>query len=176
MSEPTNVTSMTNVSESGSRRSPAASVSWPAEIQSNRSTSTTRSPTGACRSETRISAPITNDAADAATPSQWPQRSERRPARSRTAAETSGTATRSQADSCHGPLGATGTARSAKGRRAAVRVCTLIPSVPQQVDVVHRGGPAGTEDRDDDREADDDLEIGRASCRGRGERRGGGGG
>src|SRR5690554_3605185 len=157
MSEPTNVTSNTNVSESGSSRSPAASESWPAEIQSNRSSSTTRSPAGARSSETRTAAPRKNAADEAPTPNQWPQRLDRLPASSRIAAEASGTATRSHADCCDQSPGALGATRSAKGRRAAVRVCTLIPSVPQQVDVVHRGGPAGAEDRDDDREADDDL-------------------
>src|SRR5690625_2801236 len=157
MSEPTNVTSSTNVSESGSRRSPAASESWPAETHVNRSVSTTRSAAGACRSDTRMAAPSTNAAAEAATPSQWPHRSERRPASSRIPADTSGIATSSQAYSWDQSLGAVGAAMSARGRRAAIRVGTLIPSVPQQVDVVHRGGPAGTEDRDDDREADDDL-------------------
>src|SRR5690349_5975181 len=90
--------------------------------------------------------PYTNAATGIATPSRWPQRSVRRPPVSSTAAPNSGK-TSSSHDSFSAPVAAT--------------VCNVvIPSVLQQVGVVHRRGPAGPEDRHQDREADDDLRGG----------------
>src|SRR6185295_3118382 len=78
-----------------------------------------------------------------ATPSRWPQRLVRRPPSSSTTAPNSGKASSSH-DSFSAPVAAT--------------VCNVvIPSVLQQVGVVHRRGPARPEDRHQDREADDDL-------------------
>src|SRR5690242_9174778 len=94
------------------------------------------------RSKKAIS-PYTNAASGIATPSRCPHRSVRRPPTSSTAAPNSGNASSSQ-DSLSAPVAAT--------------VCNVvIPSVLQQVRVVHRRGPAGPEDRHQDREADDDL-------------------
>src|SRR5215475_63970 len=87
--------------------------------------------------------PYTNDATGIRTPSRCPQRSVLRPPSSSTTAPNSGNASSSQ-DSLSAPVAAT--------------VCNVvIPSVLQQVRVVHRRGPAGPEDRHQDREADDDL-------------------
>src|SRR5215469_7968759 len=90
--------------------------------------------------------PYTNAATGIATPSRCPQRSVRRPPVSSTAAPNSGK-TSSSHDSFSAPVAAT--------------VCNVvIPSVLQQVRVVHRRGPAGPEDRHQDREADHDLRGG----------------
>src|SRR2546421_11816872 len=78
-----------------------------------------------------------------ATPSRWPQRLVRRPPINSTAAPNSGKASSSH-DNFSAPVAAT--------------VCNVvIPSVLQQVGVVHRRGSAGPEDRHQDRGADDDL-------------------
>src|SRR5215469_5849908 len=90
--------------------------------------------------------PYTNAATGIATPSRCPQRSVRRPPVSSTTAPISGK-TSSSHDSFSAPVAAT--------------VCNVvIPSVLQQVGVVYRRGPAGPEDRHQDREADDDLRGG----------------
>src|SRR6476660_2262857 len=87
--------------------------------------------------------PYTNAATGMATPSRCPHRLVRRPPSSSTTAPNSGKASSSH-DSFSAPVAAT--------------VCNVvIPSVLQQVRVVHRRGPAGPEDRHQDREADDDL-------------------
>src|ERR1700749_3001432 len=89
------------------------------------------------------SPPYTNAATGIATPSRCPQRSVRRPPVSSTTAPNSGK-TSSSHDSFSAPVAAT--------------VCNVvIPSVLQQVGVVHRRGPASAVDRHQDREADDDL-------------------
>src|SRR2546430_5050485 len=78
-----------------------------------------------------------------ATPSRWPQRLVRRPPTNSTTAANSGK-TSSSHDSFSAPVAAT--------------VCkVVIPSVLQQVGVVHRRGSAGPEDRHQDREAHDAL-------------------
>src|SRR6266567_2396209 len=87
--------------------------------------------------------PYTNAATGMATPSRWPQRLVRRPPTNSTTAANSGK-TSSSHDSFSAPVAAT--------------VCNVvIPSVLQQVGVVHRRGSAGPEDRHQDREADDAL-------------------
>src|SRR6266568_6967643 len=87
--------------------------------------------------------PYTNAATGIATPSRCPHRLVRRPPTSSTAAPNSGK-TSSSHDSFSAPVAAT--------------VCNVvIPSVLQQVGVVHRRGSAGPEDRHQDREAHDDL-------------------
>src|SRR5690242_3067618 len=90
----------------------------------------------------------TNDVAGTSTPSQWPQRSVRRPPTSSTAALSNGSATTSQVSE-NAPL-------------AAATSCVTTSFVPalselQQVRVVDRGRAAGTEDRHDDRQAHDHL-------------------
>src|SRR6478735_4846388 len=138
ISEPTNVTSRTKVSDSGSTSSPADRSNRPAEIQSNRCTRIDRSSAGRPSSSTSSSAPTTNAAVDASRPSQWPQRSERRPSSSSTAALASGTATSS----------------------GAREFTSTVPSALQQVDVVDGGRLPGAEDRHDDRQPDDHLRGG----------------
>src|SRR5215472_17000302 len=87
--------------------------------------------------------PYTNAASGMATPSRCPHLLVRRPPSSSTAAPKIGKASSSH-DSFSAPA-------------AATVVTVVIPSVLQQVGVVHRRGPAGPVDRHQDREADHDL-------------------
>src|SRR5690606_9997311 len=164
MSVPTNVTRSTNVSDSGSIRSPTARSRPPATIQSKRWWSTTRSSTGRPSIARNRTSPTTNAAPDMRTPNHAPQRSLRRPASRRTAAPRSGSSTRNgAARNTSGTVSDTATTSVAAGSPlAAGRAGRSIvigagPSALEQVDVVDRGGPTGAEDGHDDREADDDL-------------------
>src|SRR5690606_10028801 len=157
MSVPTNVTSSTKVMDSGSRRSPASRLSGPAGIQLNRCWSTTRDPESSPSIPTSSTAATTKALPETSTPNQWPQRSLRRPASSSTAAPTSGIATSSQVR-VNTPSAGAASAKERARPPATGRVdVTGLSSALQQVDVVDGGRPAGPEDRDDDRQADDDL-------------------
>src|SRR5580704_10883238 len=113
-----------------------------------------------------------------ATPSTCPQRSVRFPPTSRTMAPNSGNASSSHAARCTPTAGNVVSTRAAAAATCATasepvtalllvlqqavigsRACYVSRSelVLQQVRVVHRRGPAGTEDRHQDREAHHDL-------------------
>src|SRR6516225_1778155 len=103
--------------------------------------------------------PYTNAATGMATPSRCPQRLVRRPPVSSTRAPNSGK-TSSSHDSFSAPVSGTVIWVAARACTLAEPVNVVIPSVLQQVGVVPRRGPAGPEDRHQDREADDDLRGG----------------
>src|SRR3954451_11535270 len=168
MSEPTNVTSSTNVTDSGSSSSPASSWNEPAGIQENRSRSRDRWSTGRPSRFRNSSRPQTNAAQNSATASQCPHRSVRRPPSSSTAAPSAGRATSSQAPDCRTPdavsytprTGSSAATRAADGTASGAanrEVTGAALSVLEQVGVVHGCRPPGAEDRHDDREPDDDL-------------------
>jgi hypothetical protein len=104
MSDPTNVTSRANVTESGSSSIPAESWKLPAGTQSNSCRSRDRSALGRPMMFRNSSAVQTNAAQDRETASQCPHLSVRRPPSSRTAAPSAGSATSSQAPVCRVPL------------------------------------------------------------------------
>src|ERR1700761_2900955 len=94
-------------------------------------------------SEKKAITAYTNDATGIRTPSRCPHRSVRRPPTSKTTAPNSGKAISSH-DTLSAPVAAT--------------VCNVvIPSVLQQVGVIHRRGPASPVDRHQDREAHNHL-------------------
>src|SRR5665648_122260 len=130
---PTKVTRRTKVIDSGSIRRPASTLKEPARIQVPSPRSLTRSPAGWPSMAIQSTRATRNDEPGAATPSQWPQRSPRRPTSSSTVAPTNGSAT--------DPASAVITRSSA----------------PQEVDVVDRCRAAGAVDRHDDRQSDDHL-------------------
>src|SRR5690554_1057975 len=158
MSEPTNVTSSTNVIDSGSTRMPRSTLNAPPGSQVPSSSSRTRSEDPS--SATHIATATTSAATGVAVPSRWPHRSARRPVSSRTAAPASGSATSSHARPRAPSAGATADAGpaavSTAGRPPSAVVITR-SSALQQVDVVDRGRAAGAVDRHDDRQPDDHL-------------------
>src|SRR4051812_15930797 len=95
-----------------------------------------------------------NDAAGAATPSTGAIRCTRRPASSKMAEDTSGIRMIATVR-LKTPLAATGCGGT--DCAAGIRASGVIGSVLQQVGVVDRSRAAGTEDRHDDGQADDDL-------------------
>src|SRR5690606_26057956 len=137
MSVPTKVTSTTNVMDSGSSRRPRATSRPPADSQVPRLWSKARSSAGVPIMRNSRMKPTTAAAPEASTPSQWPQRSVALPPSSSTAAPISG--------------------KPISQGASPITSFTVSPSALEQVDVVDRGRPAGTEDRHDDGEADDDL-------------------
>src|SRR5690349_2678329 len=171
---PTPVMSSTNVSDSGSSRSPKSTCREPTPNQRKSDSSRVRCSGSSARVSKKISRPTTKAAATVATPSQWPQRSARRPASSSTRAPNAGSANSSQASPAVPVAGRTsgssvtawlqGRTRGApyacpvdRRRREARRRSSGGTSVLEQVGVVDRRGAAGSEDRHDDREPDDDL-------------------
>src|SRR5665648_213685 len=151
---PTKVTRRTKVIDSGSIRRPASTLKEPARIQVPSPRSLTRSPAGWPSMAIQSTRATRNDEPGAATPSQWPQRSPRRPTSSSTAAPTSGSATSSQAIPKTPSAGTASAAACATDPASAVITRS---SAPQEVDVVDRCGAAGAVDRHDDRQPDDHL-------------------
>src|SRR5690625_1189793 len=156
ISVPTKVTSSTKVNESGSMRNPAETSNDPAGTHVNRCCCTSRSAAGSPSIAIVIIAPITNEAADAKTPSRWPHLSALRPATNRIPALSSGIAIRSQASE-KVPSAAAYYCEAAK---RVVGVTAAAPSVLQQVDIVDRGRTASTENRDDYRKTHNYLSCG----------------
>src|SRR6266496_3090154 len=147
---PTPVISRTKLIDSGSMRSPMSTWRLPTGIQSNTCRFWTRCPSANPVLEMNRATPYTKDATTVAQPSRWPHALVAFPPSSSTAAPSSGKAISSQA-----PPAAPDASWTCW---ATVNVDdTDYPSVLQQVGVVHRGRPAGTEDRHDDREPDDHL-------------------
>src|SRR5262245_15015542 len=155
ISEPTPVISSTKVIDSGSMRSPKSTCSCPTGIQSKTCRFWTRSLSGNPVVEKNSITPYTNDARTVAQPSRWPHASVARPPSSSTAAPISGNASSSQALPAT-PL-ASVTLETSWAWASRNVDDTDYPSVLQQVGVVDRGRPAGTEDRHDDREPHDHL-------------------
>src|SRR5215471_1959864 len=97
-----------------------------------------------------------------ATPTTWPHLLVRRPPSSSTAAPASGNTSSSHAARCT-PTAGRGTSVGTVAARAATATRVFVtptPLVLQQVRVVHRRGPAGTEDRHQDRQPDDHFRGG----------------
>src|SRR5919107_2070585 len=158
ISDPTKVTSRVKASESGSISSPASSRNDPAGTQLNRCWSTARASSGRLRSATSRIAATTKAAHDVTVPTRWPTRSVRRPPSSSTAAPSSGRPTSSQVRE-NTPEAAAASSAPWAPTTDGVVICVSIPfaSELEQVGVVDRGGAAGAEDAEDDRQADDDL-------------------
>src|SRR5690606_26418681 len=144
ISDPTPVISSAKAIDRGSMSSPMSTIPG---MNAHRCTAWRRCPSGSPSSSTNASTATTNEARDMATPSRWPHRSVRRPSTSRMVAPSSGMAIISQDRPITPPA-----------------VCWMISTgstshllVLQQVGVVDGRGPAGSEDRHDDGEADHDL-------------------
>jgi len=90
MSVPTKVTSITKVMDSGSSRMPRSTSRPPADNQVHRWWSTERSSAAVPIMRNIRMKPMTAEAAEASTPSQWPQRSVALPPSRRIAAPISG--------------------------------------------------------------------------------------
>src|ERR687889_1060893 len=158
MSDPTKVTSSTNASDSGSSSRPASSRNDPAGTQLNRCWPIARCSAGRpCTAKNRIAA-TTKAAHDVTVPTRWPTPSVRRPPSSSTAAPSSGRPTSSQVRE-NTPEAAAASSAPWAPTTDGVVICVSIPfaSELEQVGVVDRGGAAGAEDAEDDRQADDDL-------------------
>src|SRR5699024_2896861 len=147
ISVPTNVTSITNVIDSGSMRSPAETSKLPAGTQLNRCCWTSRSPSDRPSIETVMIVPITKLAAEAKTPSAWPQESDLRPATISNPALISGIAMSSQLKE-KAPSAAAYCGAAAKRE---VAVTWSLSSVLQQVGIVDRGRTACTENSNNNR-------------------------
>src|SRR4051812_24034212 len=158
ISRPTPVMSSTNVSDSGSRRSPKSTCRPPTPNHRNSESSRMRCSGASASVSRKTSTPTTNDAAIVRTPSQWPQGSARRPASSSTRAPSAGRANSSQASDAV-PVASPTSGSSVTGPLRLVRSWGAL-LVLEQVGVVDGRGAAGTEDRHDDREPDDDLGCG----------------
>src|SRR5690606_37837981 len=146
ISEPTPVISRAKEIDSGSISRPISTWNDPAGRKSYSITWRRRSASSKPRSSTKASTATAKEASDIAVPRRWPQRSVRRPNSSRIAAPTAGSAIMSQEAPITPPVSVMISAG-----------CTEHLLVLQQVRVVDRCGPAGTEHRHDDREADHDL-------------------
>src|SRR5919201_23717 len=151
ISEPTTAISSTKLIDSGAISKLAPTLNDPAASQSYRWTVRVRPLAGWPSICTNAATPTTKDASDIATPSRCPHLSVRRPPSSRIAAPASGNAISSQEADC------TPWAACACSCGSAMRFVIKMSSVLQQVRVVDRRGLAASEDRHDDRQADDDL-------------------
>src|SRR6478672_4111622 len=97
MSDPTKVTSSTNVTDSWSTSIPASRLNDPAGTQLNRWKCAARSPAPRPSIDSQTTKPTTKAAHDIATANSGPHLSVARPPSSSTAAPSSGRATKSQA-------------------------------------------------------------------------------
>src|SRR5581483_3466887 len=137
MSEPTPVISSTNVMESWSSWKPASAWKPATGTQWKTVTVCGRAPVARPSIDAKSATPTPKEANAASTPSQWPQRSVRRPPSSSTAAPAAGSAT-------------------STGMRSFT-VSQPPPLQLHEVGVVDRGRVTGAEDTHDDGQADHDL-------------------
>src|SRR6478672_2675605 len=159
MSDPTKVTSSTNVTDSWSTSIPASRLNDPAGTQLNRCRWAARSSPPRPSMAIQTTKPTTKAAHDMAVANSGPHLSVARPPNSSTAAPSSGRATSSHAYAVT-PVAAAVAAVSdvvAAVARWAREVTWWLLLQLQQVGVVDRGRPAGTEDGHDDGQSHDDL-------------------
>src|SRR5689334_14021184 len=154
MSDPTKVTSSTKVTDSWSTSIPASRLNEPAGTQLNRCRCAARSSPSRPSMVSQTMKPTTKAAHDMAVANSGPHLSVARPPSSSTAAPSSARATSSQAYAVT-PVAAAA-APSAAARWAREVTWWLLLQL-QQVGVVDRGRPAGTEDGHDDGQSHDDL-------------------
>src|SRR5215213_1945456 len=158
ISDPTNVTSRTNASDSGSSSRPAVTWKDPAGTQLNRCWSISRASSGRALSAKNRTAATTNAAQEVSVPTRCPMRSVRRPPSSSTAAPSTGRPTSSQVRE-NTPEAASVCRAAAATPTDGIAIWISIPfaSELEQVGVVDGGGAPRAEDREDDRQADHDL-------------------
>src|SRR5215217_7059186 len=146
ISDPTNVTSRTNASDSGSSSRPAVTWNDPAGTQLNRCWSISRASSGRALSAKNRTAATTNAAQEVSVPTRCPMRSVRRPPTSSQVREN----TPEAASVCRA-------AAATPTDGIAIWISIPFASELEQVGVVDGGGAPRAEDGEDDRQAHHDL-------------------